>query len=458
MTRRRRRSRRRVRVTELEQPRPRADLGATVAVTALASVLAGTALLVDPAAASSFDAPKRLVSLVGIGVASTALVAFSRRDADRPWSWRAGSLEQRAALALLLVALGGAGLSAFLSPRRVLALEALRVLLLFALLLPLGASRALEGRRSWVLAWTFFGACAVNAFVSTLQRSGTFDPFRGATFGGRAGTGGFVGNDGFLALLLALAAVAAVAVLPSTRRPMFCLVGVGGTLLFVWGVLVNQSLTALMALFAGSIVVMAMLPRRRAVILTALSLLILAGGLLVHPALSARAREAFGDVRAGAWDRLLSYRLGPWATAVEMARARPLVGWGPGTFGAEFVSHRLAAELRLHRRFVNPFLAGSYTEAHSDYLQSLAEVGTPATVAVLGAVAFLLAGLMRVARHADHDSSRREAIVLLAILLAGGAAALTWFPLQRPVSAVPLLLAAGRAWRVCSASATGEAA
>ena len=38
--------------------------------------------------------------------------------------------------------------------------------------------------------------------------------------------------------------------------------------------------------------------------------------------------------------------------------------------------------------------------------------------------------------------------MLAALLATGAAAALTWFPLQRPITAVPILLAAGRAWRV----------
>ena len=45
-----------------------------------------------------------------------------------------------------------------------------------------------------------------------------------------------------------------------------------------------------------------------------------------------------------------------------------------------------------------------------------------------------------------------ETAVLLAILAAGATGALTWFPLQRPVTAVPLLLAAGRAWKVSADS------
>ena len=38
----------------------------------------------------------------------------------------------------------------------------------------------------------------------------------------------------------------------------------------------------------------------------------------------------------------------------------------------------------------------------------------------------------------------------MGLLAAGAAAALTWFPLQRPISAAPLLLAAGRSWRLAS--------
>jgi len=44
----------------------------------------------------------------------------------------------------------------------------------------------------------------------------------------------------------------------------------------------------------------------------------------------------------------------------------------------------------------------------------------------------------------------------MAILGAGAAAALTWFPLQRPISAIPLLLAAGRAWRISEPHVSGE--
>ncbi len=151
----------------------------------------------------------------------------------------------------------------------------------------------------------------------------------------------------------------------------------------------------------------------------------------------------------------MSFRGGPWAAALEMTRRRPLLGYGPGTFGAEFVPHRLAAEIRSKRRFVTPLLTSSYAEAHSDYLQVFSDAGVPAGVLALAACG----GLLVMAVKTAWRRTTPEAIVLAAVLATGAAAALTWFPLQRPITAVPLLLAAGRAWRLASESSdAGEPA
>jgi O-antigen ligase len=137
-----------------------------------------------------------------------------------------------------------------------------------------------------------------------------------------------------------------------------------------------------------------------------------------------------------------------------MARERPLTGFGPGNFGAEYVPHRLAAEIRARHRFVTPLVTTSYAEAHCDYLQVFSDAGAPAGLLALGAVGCLFAALVSAARRRIDP----EAIVLLGVLAAGATAALTWFPLQRPVTAVPILLAAGRAWRVSAAAPEAEGA
>jgi O-antigen ligase len=129
-----------------------------------------------------------------------------------------------------------------------------------------------------------------------------------------------------------------------------------------------------------------------------------------------------------------------------MVRERPLTGFGPGTFAAEYAPHRVAAEVRLRRRLVHPKVTSSYAEAHSEPLQAAAEVGVPGAAAAIGALLFLFWNA-RPAVSSD-SKDRAEAVVLLALLSAGAVAALLWFPLQRPVTALPLLLAAGRLWRL----------
>jgi O-antigen ligase len=170
-----------------------------------------------------------------------------------------------------------------------------------------------------------------------------------------------------------------------------------------------------------------------------------------------RAREAVSAIRAKDWDRLVTYRLGAWAAAIEMAKERPLTGFGPGTFGAELIAHRLRAEIQTRQRLANPLATSAYGEAHCDYLQAFAEAGIPAGLALLGAIGLVFAGLLAVSRRLPRGPDRGEAIFLLAFLGAGAIAALTWFPLQRPLSAVPLLLAAGRAWRISASFAGSDA-
>ena len=181
----------------------------------------------------------------------------------------------------------------------------------------------------------------------------------------------------------------------------------------------------------------------------AAALLALAATPLLYPPLRLRAGSVLSSARAGDWDRLVTYRGGPWTAALEMFRERPLTGFGPGMFGAEFVPHRLAAEMRYGRRFANPLVTSSYGEAHSEYLQAFADAGFPGALAALAAAALLIRSAARRARAAP-EADRAEAIVILALLATGAAAALTWFPLQRPISAVPLLLVVGRAWRLSS--------
>ena len=424
---------------------PGRDLGACVAIGALVLVVLGSSLLVDPSAEASFDRPKRLVSLIGVALAFVAVAGAPRaRSAAYPGVRTAHA---RWILGLLAAAAVGVMLATLASPRRGVSIDALRAMLVFALVLPLGASRVLDAGRGRLLLAAFLGASGVNALVSILQAARLFQPFALESVAGRTDTGAFIGNEGQLALLLAFAGIAALWITFASASPRARASAAVGALFLLWAVVVNRNLTALIVVFVGTgVLLVALLPRR--VVLASLGVvLVAAAGLATLSPLRQRVDEMRRQVHAAEWDDLTSNRLGPWAAALEMARERPLTGWGPGTFEAEFVTHRLRAELRYRTRFVIPRITSSYAEAHSEYLQGLAEFGIPATAAAVAAVMGLIVGLCGLIRAPGGDG-RLEALLLVALLGAGAAAALTWFPLERPSSAIPLLLAAGRAWRL----------
>ena len=407
------------------------DLGAVVATAALATVLAGTALAVDTAAGAAFDAPKRLIALAGVALAAAAAFAAGRGAAVAPRPWREGPMLRRAALVLGTAALVAALLSAVASPRRAISLDAMRGISLLSLLLPLGASRVTARGRVWLVG-VFLASSALNAVVAVLESRGLFRPFLLETSGGRQDTGAYAGNVGYLAITLALASVLALGVLLEARRPLARYLAGAALPLYGYALVVNQNLTALTALLAGAAVLLVLRFRARAALPLAAAVAAVAVAVAAYPPLSTRARELALYAKTRNWDALVSFRGGPWAAAVEMARERPLTGFGPGTFSAEYVPHRLAAEIRARRRFVSPLVTSSYAEAHSDYLQVFADAGIPAGILAISAA---------VARRAASTMS---------------SGALTWFPLQRPITAVPILLAAGRAWRVSGEPAPPE--
>jgi O-antigen ligase len=426
-------------------PVRRIAVSEAIAIASLVAVLAGTALLVDPAAHASFDAPKRLVATAGAVVAAFAAFAFARRSRGLLVSWRALPPAARIALVTVTIALVWSGVSSLLSPRRALSLDSLRAMFLYLLLVPLGASAAVARGRS-ALATTFLAATAANAAISLLQSRG-IQPLRLETFGTRNLTGALAGNVGYLTITVALAAVLALGVAISTRRRSIRAAALAALVLLLASLVVNRNLTAIVSVAVGTIALLVGIFGRRSlapigVVALALVLAVIAAAPLRH-----RAAATIAAVRAGDWDRLTTYRTGAWAAALEMTRERPIAGWGPGTYAAEFVPHRLRAEIRARRRFVNPLVTSSYSEAHCDYLQAFAEGGLPGGMAAIVAAGALVVG---VGRRARSGASRAEAAILFGLLVAGAAAALTWFPLQRPITAAPLLLAAGRGWRLAA--------
>jgi len=269
--------------------RPATDAVAVVASAVLCVVLAGTALAVDTRAAAAFDSPKRLVAVLGTALAAACLLVADRRSTRLADLFRDAPLLCRAALVLAAAALGLAGLAAVASPRRLIALDAFRTIAILSLLLPLGASRLFPKARAALTA-VFLGAAAVNAAVAVLEARGLYSPFRLETLGARQETGAFAGNVGYLAIALALASIVALGILVSARRPLLRALAAAALAVFAAGLVVNQNLTALSAVLAGSAVLLVLRFRARAVLPIAAAVLAVVVAVLAYPPLSHRAR------------------------------------------------------------------------------------------------------------------------------------------------------------------------
>src|SRR5215470_428304 len=105
---------------------PARDTGATIAGIAISAAFAASAFLVDPRAEASFDAPKRLATLIAVGIAAAAAFLWGRHGSALSTIWRSAGRLPRAVLVLAAAALAGAAVSALASPRRAMALDGFR--------------------------------------------------------------------------------------------------------------------------------------------------------------------------------------------------------------------------------------------------------------------------------------------------------------------------------------------
>lgn len=421
-------------------PGARPERAATLIRAALGAGLLGSALWLDSSAAAAFDAPKRLLACIAIAVAMLV------------WTWNASLLPplphaRRARLILGCAALAGVGLvsSTVFAHQPEVARDTLRPILLFACLLPLGASTALapQGTRT-VLACAAL-AVGINALLSLLQAGGFELPIELARLGGRYPTGALLGNEGYVALACAFALPACLAIALSQRGSTRLMAGLLGTLCIAT-IAANAQLTAAIAAGAGAITVLALQLQRAAALRTALLIGALGLVTLALPALRDLTWQRLPGLDAATLQQATTYRLGAWLAAERQWQAHPWLGAGPGSYAADSQRARLAAEVALRTRLTPPPTGTHFAQAHNDYLQLAAEAGLPTTLAALAALGLLLHALLPL------GSRCVEARALAGVLLAGAVAALAWFPLQVPLLAMLLLLAAGRAWRLVAAA------
>ena len=347
----------------------------------LAATVLASQVAVDRLAESSFEAPQRLLSLLGLALVAFLVFGIRSPAGERGATGLGRSAVWAAALAGGAFVAGAA--SAFGSSHPSMSLDALRGDSLLFLALPLGASVVLEGAHGVRVMAAFLVGATANAVLSLLQMSGAVDLFELEQVVGRSENSALLGNEGQVALLAAFGALTAFGVViggSALSRPVR-VVAAGIAVLLGATALAHGSLTALSAVASGACGLLVLRYRRRALLALAITAALAAICVAAVPPFRSRVAQIVGEIGEGRLDAATSHRLGGWAAAIEMARERPLLGYGPGTFGAEFATHRVRAEERYAHWLGNPHLQGSYLDAHNEPLQAAAELGIPAAIA-----------------------------------------------------------------------------
>jgi O-antigen ligase len=354
-------------------------------------------LLVVPQAKDSFQLPKLMLYEL-LGLASLAALAWPRREPDAGAHLAfatVGALLREPVLAALLPFTLWAGASLAWTDHPEHTRRALTDLWIGAACIVGWALAARRLRIERYLAALILPA-SVLAILAVLQFHGLYQPFRfGGTASARLEITSLAGNVGTLGSFLVLPLLWSQHRLRSGLRRRQAWLWGAAAALCLYAVAISQTLTAIVALFAGCAVYWLLtLPRRSlwraAGAITLLTVLLT----LAAPPLRQRAVQVAKAAKTGQWNRVLSYRLDGWLSAIEMARQHPLTGVGHGSYAAEFAPARLALAQRgqpVNR--ANPF--AHFGNAHNDYLEVAAELGLPGLAALSWGLWILLRRLRR---------------------------------------------------------------
>jgi O-antigen ligase len=406
--------------------RERPDWAQRLALLAVWLVVLVPPFLLSLRSKEAFRPPKLLAS-EWLALASLLFLAWQVRRIDRVrWAelWRRPAV--RALVPLLVIA--GVGLATTAHPLHVR--EALIDLWIGGAAL-LGWSLGLpEERLQQLLRGLLLPAAAVGLF-GILQYYGVFQPFSlVVSYDQRLTITSTAGNPGVLGAYLVLPCLIAQWML---IRGFSRWLPIAAFVISLYALALTQTLAALAALAAGSLLLWtSVLPRRRvALLLGGGAALVLVLVLAVAP-LRVRVMEKVSRAVQGDWNSVLTGRLDGWRAAVWMLREHPWAGVGQGAFRPAFVPAKLAL---LDRGA--PFYAGQLTpvfaNAHNEFLEAAADWGIPGLLALAWALWTLVAALRRRPAGADR-----------ALAVAGVAAfavlSLAYFPFRLALVAYPALV------------------
>lgn len=392
-------------------------------------------LVFAPVAKESFRQPK-LLTAEWLALASLAGLAWGLSRVERVGL---ADLWRPAAVRIVLPMLAVATLGLAFTPHPFHVREALIDLWIGAAAL-VGWSVALPASRLERLLRGLLWPAFLLALIGIAQYHGLWQPLKFATLkaGTRLAITSLAGNPGDLAEFLVLPCLVAQDLL---RRRAGWSAGTWGVALavFVYAVLLTQTLAAVAALLAGSLLLWgARMPRRRLALLFAGGAVIVALLVAGVAPLRERVLEKAHDAARGDWSSVFTGRFDGWRAAVWMLERHPLAGVGQGAYAAEFAPAKLDLIDRGVVFFPGLTEGSAFTNAHNDVLEAVAEWGLPGLLALAWGLWVLLGALRRQTGEAGGEPKDRAlawaGVAALAVL------SLVDFPFRTALVGFPALL------------------
>jgi len=303
----------------------------------------------------------------------------------------------------------------------------------------LGWSFLLTVREHWNLLRCLAFPAAVLSILTLLQYYELFNPFRfERAVERRIGLTSFAGSAFDLAAYLVLPCLIIQASLWRAPKDRWLRGQVVAVVLSVYAVALTQTLTALLAVLTGSLLLwLLLLPRKMFPKVVGWVVLIsLVCGLAISP-LRVRVERKLNSLQRADVDRLVSGRRDGWQAAWWMVREYPLTGVGHGAYRAEFGNARMALG-REGAQFYRGQRHVYFINAHSDPLEALAEWGLPGGAALLWGLYVLTRAIRRIANAGgeakNHAALMGAGLVALCLLVSVN------FPLRIALVAYPVLL------------------
>jgi O-antigen ligase len=355
-----------------------------VAVTLLGAGIVFIPILYTGGALDTFRVPKEM-ALRAEAIALMLTGVFAATASHTRWRDALKLLPRREWLLLAAIAVWCI-LTTLTSSNRPLS-EASLVTVAAALVVYIATRLVAPPLRVWALFVVFAGAFA-NAVVVTLQELRIWNPFVfPAEIVGHGQSVGLLGNPNDVGTLLAGPAVVALVVAVTVRGWQRAVYGAAAITLLA-GLAMSQTRTAIIAFAAGAIVAVLLRPWRQSLAAAAL----LAVFIIVAFRPSFGVRNHFFQLVTAAKQRnypvLFSERVVPFLSAIEMVRANPATGVGPGCFKYHFMPTRMALEKRYPASWTRGWPM-NFGETHNDHLQVAAETGLPGYALLAGAIVLL---------------------------------------------------------------------